>query len=113
MQKVHLRGSSDTKCSRCRSRLYEVSVDGIALCEECLVKAVLATSGDPDAARNYEIGLLVGDLARLTGRTYRVHRGLATLPNEEVLALRRAIRDIEDMKSHANRKLRQFGLPGV
>jgi len=112
--RIALRSSgTDKKCSRCRANVYDLTVDGIELCEECVVKAVLKTSGDPDAPRNYEVQLLAGELARLTGRAYRIHRGLNALPTEEVIALRRAIRDIDDAKHQANRKLRQFGLPGV
>jgi len=118
MQKITLRGGSadpDRKCSRCHKDPYEIAVDGIELCEECLVKAVLRTSGDPDAKRNYEVQLLAGELTRLTGKSYRLHggKGLHALPTEEITELRRAIRDVEDTKSRANRKLRQFGLPGV
>jgi len=104
---------TEKKCSRCRVNAHDLTVDGIELCEECLVKAVLKTSGDPDAARSYEVRLLEGDLARLTGKSYRVHNGLNALPTEDVIALRRAIREIEDAKHQANMKLRRFGLPGV
>lgn len=116
MRHTTLRGPSTDpprKCSRCRQAVWDIEIDGVALCEDCLTKAIHATSGDPGAARNYEVRLLAGELARLTGRNYRVNQGLNLLPNEEVVALRRAIRDVEDQKAIANRKLRQFGLPGV
>ena len=116
MQKITLRGGSSDParmCSRCGHGPYDVGVDGVELCEECLVRAVHATSGDPGGPRNYEVSLLAGDLSRLIGRPYRIQQGLRALSLEEIMELRRAIRDIEDTKTHANRKLKQFGLPGV
>lgn len=103
-------GWTDTKCSRCQGRPYDIKIDGIELCEECLTKAIHATSSDPSAATAYEIRQLEGELGRLTGRTYR---GLKKLPKEAVADLRRAVRDVEQTKSSVNSKLRRHGLPGV
>lgn len=103
-------GWTERKCSRCQTRDHDITVDGIELCEECLTKAVHATSGDPSAANAYEIRQLEGELGRLTGRAYR---GLKKLPKEAVDDLRRAVRDVEQTKSSVNSKLRRHGLPGV
>lgn len=103
-------GGGDRKCSRCRERLYDVEVDGVALCEECLTKAVHATSDDKKAADAYEIRQLEGEITRLTGHSVR---NLKHLPAETVVELRRAVRNIEQEKYGIKSKLRRYGLPGM
>lgn len=103
-------GGSGVKCSRCRERLYDVEVDGVALCEECLTRAVHASSGNKRAADDYEIRQLEGEITRLTGHSVR---NLKHLPAETVTELRRAVRNIEQEKHGIKSKLRRYGLPGM
>lgn len=110
MNKILLRGAwTEKKCTRCTAH-YDVDIDGVLLCEECLVRAVHETSPNKQAGRDYEVRLLEGELARLTGRQYR---GLKSLSREAIEDLRRAVRDIEYNKAQANSKLRRYGLPGI
>jgi len=112
MSFVKLRGGNTTiRCSRCVDGLYEVDVDGVVLCERCLVQAIRATAPKrPDALTTREANHLEAEITRLTGHAVR---NLKCLPIEVIEDLRRAIRNVEQEKSNIHSKLGRYGLPGI
>ncbi len=111
MSRIKLRSCNTTRrCSRCPDGLYDIEVDDVVLCEDCLVAAVRATMKKPEPISEHEARQLEGEITKLTGHSVR---GLKHLPVETITELRRAVRNVEQEKSGIKSRLRRYGLPGI